>query len=236
MKWQEWYFKRAADPTSQRLRDLLFKEVKPGCSIKQLGTISQAVLDKSDPLEVNWTRVRSAHLYLRRGKLSDRALLSALSNMQRLVSKGMMRAVNPWFRTFSGYSKKQHAVKTNEVLDESIFEELVKETCNNQPQDLAAALRALLYLSYYCGISVGRTGLKKLNDLLYVEGAILIYDSGRLVELPAQVAGAVRAHMKLLPKTRRKSTSRLFTTAHRKIASPLKTLHNTHASLKRLRA
>lgn len=235
MSWIDWYFERANREPSPRLKDLLFREVRPGCSMKQLEVIGKAVLDKDRPAEVDWTRIRSLHLYLKRDKLSERAILSAVGNMQRLASKGLIRRVNEWWRKESGYAKKQRMGTPTELLDEDAFLQSLEEVVAGQPRDVALGIRLGLLMAYYCGIKGSLVSTLVREDFLYLNGRTLVYSQGLLLELPPQVDDALKALLATQDR-RRSPRSRIFIPEVARALRAYTTIHHTAVTLRKMRA
>lgn len=236
MDWKDWYFARAKVAPSPLMRRLFWDEIKPGCSKKQLGIISKSVLDIDDPTKVDWTRIRAGHLYLRRDAISQRAALSAMSNITRLMSKGLIARTSEWFREFSGWKKKAAKTQPHQVVDEETFRNILEESTKGMPDDVKKGTEALLCLAYYCGLKTSQAGLVRQNDFLQTDGRLYLYKVGRLIELPDHVRSPI--HIWLRARKLGKAAGpnpALFRQEHRKILSKYPRLYETYASLRRMR-
>lgn len=232
--WQSWYFEQAKKPVSPFIRNLFWNEIKPGTSPKMLATIAKGVLDIDDPYVIDWRSVRPAHLYLKRDEVSPRATLSALSNMSRMSSRGLQRVMPSWFRYFTGWSVRQVAAKTLNVIEEEEFATILKEATHGQSEEFSLGVRALFGIAYYCGLRSSQAGTLVLDDLIAYDGRTFIAKYGRLIELPDHVREPLAAWMRV--KKLRSGTKLLFSTNQKRALAKYPKLYETHVSLKRMRA
>lgn len=236
MNWQEWYFQKAKEPIAPNLKRLLWDEIKMGCSRKQLEIVSKAVLDESDPTKVDWTRVRSAHLFIKHDKLSGRAALSAVSNLTRLASKGLVRKTNEWYRQYAGWHRKRDQSPVPQVMTPDVFDKLLLEIKTTVNSHDAMAVEALFCLSYYCGLKVSQAGLVRQDDFILHDGRTFLFANGRFIELPDHVVIPLMTWLrnKKLGHQAGKNPS-IFRIEHRRVLSKYPKLHETYAAIRRMR-
>lgn len=232
--WQTWYFEQAKKPVTPFVRNLFWNVTKPGTSPKMLATISKGVLDIDDPYVVDWRNVRAAHLYLKRDNISPRATLSALSNMSRMNSHGLQRVIPSWFRYFTGWSVRQVAAKTLNVIEEEEFAAILEEVTHGQSKEFSLGVRALFSIAYYCGLRGAQAGNLVLDDLIAYDGRTFLAKYARLIELPDHVREPLSAWIRV--KKLRKGTKFLFSTNQKRALAKYPKLYETFVSLKRMRA
>lgn len=233
--WKSWYFERARTPPTPLKKNLFWNEIKPGCSKKQLETIGKGVLDKPDPTMIDWSLVRSTHLYLKREEVSNRALLSALSNMTRMASKHLMRYSGGWFKKYIGWEKSRTQSSRLEVLEEEGFRAILAEISTGQSHEMSAGLNCIFTLAYYCGLRTSQVGLIRADDLVSVDGKTYLFKVGRLIELPDHVRLPLAHWIRTRPRIRKTKNPLLFKIEQRRVLSKYPKLHETYMSLRRMR-
>jgi len=232
--WKEWYLSRASQAPSARRRHLIWNEIRPGCSKKQLAVIAKGVLDIEDPTKVDWCSVRATHMYLALDRTNTKAIMSGMSNLTRFVSKGMIRRSCNWFRLFVGWSKVRHLNKVLEVIDQEKFASIIVEIMKNQPQEHALALSAIFHLAYYTGLRSSQLGHLRASSVFNVDGKVLIFASGRLIELPPHVLVPLKAYLRVKKATRAKDPA-LFKPEVKLALAKYPTITDTYISLARMR-
>lgn len=231
--WKDWYFTRAKSPISPTRSHLLWREVRVSSSPRALKGIAESVLDMDNPYMVDWTNIRSGHLLLKMESVDKRTMLLAQSVLQRLVSKGIIPKANEWFRKLTGFSKRKTATPTLEILNEDQFLKLL-ESLDDLPGAVGWGLRAALPLRYYCGMTHGQVTNLRKSDIIYRNREILIYCSGRLINLPPHVRKPLEKYLVSGPKYRSEDP-KIFTGTHSKTLAKYPNLHNTYQSLRKMR-
>ena len=234
MDWKSWYLDRAKVPADAKRKRLIWDEIKPGCSKKQLAALAKNVLDMDDPLQVDWCSVRATHFYLAKDNTNHRALMSGVSNMTRMVSKGTIRKNCNWFRVFLGWSKTKYLSKTLEIIDHDKFLDIVLEVTKNQPHETALGLSAIFHMAYYTGLKAAQLGHIRASNMFTVDGKVLVFASGRLIELPPHVLVPLKTYLRTRKPIRSKDPA-LFKIEHKQALGRYPTLTDTYTSLARMR-
>ena len=233
--WMQWYFDKAREPAPPLIRRLFWYDIKPGTSPKALASIAKGVLDIDDPHVVDWRNVRTFHLYVKRDNLSPRTVLSALSNMARISSRGIQRVMPSWFRYFTGWSKREVGKAVLEVTDEETFRLIVQEVTSGQPEDMQLGTAALFSIAYYLGLKTSQANGLRFEDLIMVDGKAYLAKVGRLIELPDHVRLPLAAWLRVR-RAKKTADFYVFKPPQKRALAKYPTLYETHVSLKRMRA
>lgn len=236
INWMDWYFSHPKK-TDPEITKLVFDVVKPGCSKKALTQIAKGVLDIDNPYLVNWKFFRMGHAYLKMSNLDRRTFGSAVSHSLRLSSKGFFRAPAPWVRIAAGWPK-QDKKRNKELIfiPEDKFLEIEAAATQEAPTEMALGIRVALRLSYYCGMPINAVSTIRLEDLVEANGQTLLYKSGSLYDLPDHVRVPLAEWIRVRYEHTRKVTprTRVFTPPVYRAVAPIKTLHQTFYSIRKL--
>lgn len=238
MNWVDWYFERARVRPDQAARNLYWKEIGPGCSNRMLAQVAQVVLDMPDPTMVDWRFLRPGHLWLKHDQIDRRTLSAAMSNIKRIASKGAQRRVHPWFNNQMGWERAKASKSLNILTEEDYI--LVEEGATSGiATDLGLGVRTALRLMYYAGLQPGLLARLELDDILEVDGRMLLYSSGRLLEMPDHIRLVLAPWLRYIReaklKGRKAKAAKVFRTDVIRIANQFKSLTETYFSLRRLR-
>ena len=236
--WKDWYFAKAKGRPSKDAVSLFWDVIKPGCSSKMMAQISQAVLDIEDPRLVDWRFLRPGHIWLRREDIDKRTAIAGMHNIKRLAAMGVQRRMHSWFHEQLGWVPKTNTLKQLEITHEADFLEIEKGAVEGLPRDLSTGVQAILRLMYYGGLTAHQAGSIKFEDLTYVDGRVLIYSRGLLLEVPDHVRFILMDWIRLRSTGRRVKTdgnSKIFRIDQYRVAVQFPKLPDTLRSIRRLR-